>query len=91
MKSVFTLIKSVFFIFLSLAVLNGYSQKNKPNIVIIYVDDLGFGDIGGYGGERHGGPTQIAVAEKVLLGGDIRSRPPAERCQEDKGEVGKDD
>ena len=32
------------------------ATENKPNIVLIYVDDLGYGDLGCYGSEKNDTP-----------------------------------
>ena len=41
-------------------------SKDKPNIVIIYLDDLGYGDIGCYGAKRVQTPNVDALAKKCL-------------------------
>ena len=43
-----------------------YSQKDKPNIVIIYVDDLGYGDIGVNGAVGVKTPNIDTLAENGL-------------------------
>lgn len=42
---------SCFFILLSIAVLSARAQKKQPNIILILADDMGYSDIGCYGGE----------------------------------------
>lgn len=38
----------------------------KPNILLIYADDVGIGDIGAYGADRSG--ARIATDRLVVLG-----------------------
>jgi arylsulfatase A len=44
-----------------------YAQEKKPNIVIIYVDDLGYGDLGVYGAKGVKTPNLDKMASKGLL------------------------
>lgn len=44
-----------------------YAQEKKPNIVIIYVDDLGYGDLGVYGAKGVNTPNLDKMAAKGLL------------------------
>jgi arylsulfatase A-like enzyme len=47
------------------ALLAGYetvSAKDKPNIVLVFVDDMGYGDIGCYGGIGYNTPTLDSLA-----------------------------
>lgn len=41
-------------------------EKRKPNIVIIYADDLGYGDLGCYGAEEIATPNVDALAQNGL-------------------------
>lgn len=45
----------------------GFAQNKKPNIVIIYVDDLGYGDLGAYGAKGVETPNLDKMAAKGLL------------------------
>lgn len=45
----------------------GYAQNKKPNIVIIYVDDLGYGDLGITGAKGVKTPNLDKMASKGLL------------------------
>jgi arylsulfatase A len=44
----------------------GYSQQKKPNIIFIYVDDLGYGDVGCYGATAVKTPNVDALAKGGL-------------------------
>lgn len=41
-----------------------YGQRNKPNVVFIYVDDLGYGDLSCYGATKIKTPNIDRIAEK---------------------------
>ncbi len=51
-----------FFVFLA-PVYSSYSQQKQPNIVLIVIDDLGYGDVVAYGGTEYQTPhiDQLAV------------------------------
>ena len=42
------------------------SQETKPNIVVIYVDDLGYGDISSYGATEVATPNVDKLAHEGL-------------------------
>src|SRR6478672_8763037 len=42
-----------------------YAQNKKPNIIIIYVDDLGYGDIGAYGATGVKTPTMATMLKRA--------------------------
>ena len=51
-------------------------EKRKPNIVIIYADDLGYGDLGCYGAEDVATPNVDALARSGLRFTDAYSTSP---------------
>ena len=51
--------KRIAFAALLLAVATTVSAQT-PNIVLIYADDLGIGDVSAYGRQSPGAPTQVA-------------------------------
>ncbi|OHX63912.1 sulfatase [Flammeovirga pacifica] len=53
----------VFSVFLSSIV---FAQKEKPNIVFIYADDLGWSDLGCYGNTYHESPALDAFAKQGI-------------------------
>ena len=42
-------------------------EQQKPNIVIIYADDLGYGDLGCYGAKQFETPNIDRIAEEGIL------------------------
>lgn len=42
---------------LTLSVINGYGQNKSPNIIIVYIDDMGYGDIGITGANSYQTPN----------------------------------
>ncbi len=57
--------KSSFLIFLLLLTLSSWSQQ-KPNVIIIYTDDLGYGDLSCYGATKIKTPNIDALANGGL-------------------------
>src|SRR6478672_9068083 len=55
-----------------------YAQNKKPNIIIIYVDDLGYGDIGAYGATGVKTPNLDKIAKQGLRFTDAHC--PASTC-----------
>ena len=53
------LTKSLFFAFLLCA----HSSEPRPNLILIYVDDMGYGDLGCYGGDLVETPNIDSLAE----------------------------
>ncbi|MDQ0964876.1 arylsulfatase A-like enzyme [Flavobacterium sp. W4I14] len=49
-----------------MAILCASAQQRKPNIIIIYADDLGYGDLSCYGADKINTPNIDALAEKGL-------------------------
>ena len=48
-------------------------QNTKPNIIFIYADDLGYGDINAYGSEEIQTPNMDKLADGGVLFGDLFS------------------
>lgn len=51
---------------LQAASLDASSSERQPNLVIIMADDLGFGDLSGYGSEKHETPNLDRLASEGL-------------------------
>lgn len=47
------------------------SDKQLPNVVLIYCDDLGYGDLGCYGSDVHETPNLDQMAEKGMIFSDF--------------------
>src|SRR6478752_2498615 len=63
LKAILKNILGCFFIFCSITAI----AQTKPNIVFIYADDLGYGDLGCYGATKLLTPNIDALAKKGLL------------------------
>jgi hypothetical protein len=59
------------------AVLPGHAQR-RPNVVLIYADDLGYGDVSAYGAARLKTPNIVRLAHAGLRFTDAHS--PAATC-----------
>jgi len=59
------LIKTLFITFLFTST-NVFAQETKPNIVIIYVDDLGYGDLSSYGATEVSTPNVDKLASEGI-------------------------
>ena len=70
--------RSHVFIFLSLFLLSALltAADSKPNIVLIYVDDLGYGDLGCYGSEKNDTPHVDQLAADGMRFTDYYSASP---------------
>ena len=55
------------FFFLFLTIISANAQPTKPNIIILYVDDLGYGDVGCYGAKNVQTPNVDKLAQNGLL------------------------
>lgn len=62
MKSIFSQSIKLFLLFIPL-----YTFGQKPNVILIYVDDLGFGDLSCYGSKTIKTPNIDQIAKKGLL------------------------
>ena len=64
------------------AVASARAQNQKPNVVFILADNVGYGDLGPYGGgELRGYPTprSTSLPAKVCASRNFSSSPPAPR------------
>ena len=77
------LIKSISCLGAGLVPLTAAQAETKPNVVIIYIDDMGIGDIGCYGGKFVPTPHIDKLAQDGLLFRQYYSAAPvssASRC-----------
>ena len=64
-------------LFLSLLVLSPMAQADKlPNFIVIFCDDLGYGDLGGYGSEKNRTPNLDQMAKEGMRFTDFYSSSP---------------
>ena len=63
----------VAFSFLCAATAHGAEQPDKPNIIFILADDLGYGDLGCYGAEKINTPNIDRLAEQGVLFSDAHA------------------
>jgi len=65
------MLKNVFssFFILCLSVLTiqkGYSKEKQPNFIIIFTDDMGYGDLGCFGNKLNSTPNIDRLAEEGI-------------------------
>lgn len=53
--------------FLLLTLTSGLTAQQKPNVIVIYADDLGYGDVSAYGATKIATPHIDALAKKGTL------------------------
>ena len=59
------------------------SAEGKPNVVLIYIDDLGYGDLGCYGSERNDTPNLDQMAAEGMRMTDFYMASPI--CSPSRG------
>ena len=55
-----------FFLFLSLVLVAPIFAEDRPNFVIIFIDDMGYGDIGPFGSTDNRTPNLDRMAEEGM-------------------------
>ena len=66
-------------------------QSDRPNVVVILADNVGYGDLGSYGGgELRGAPTPRldALAQEGLRLTQFLAEPPASLCRSEMSASG---
>ena len=58
--------KTIFFLLSTLGVLVSAQAETKPNVVIIFIDDLGYGDIGPFGATKQRTPNLDRMAREGM-------------------------
>src|SRR3954469_25414043 len=66
MKRIQSLFVCAFTAALSLALSPIFAQNQKPNVIYIYADDLGYGDLGSYGATKIKTPNADRLAREGL-------------------------
>lgn len=56
-----------FFLLLLISITSSLYAQLKPNIVYIYADDLGFGDLGAYGQQKIETPNIDELAKRGMI------------------------
>lgn len=77
------MVKKTFLLTAPLLMASFCSAEEKPNVIIIYIDDMGIGDIGCYGGKFVPTPNIDKLAQEGLLFNQYYSAAPvssASRC-----------
>ena len=56
---------AVFFCGVATGVAEALAQKTKPNFVVIFIDDMGYGDIEPFGSQQNKTPNLTRIAAEV--------------------------
>ena len=56
----------IFLLLLSATQVCAATAHNKPNVIIFFMDDMGYGDIGPYGATKQKTPNLDRMAREVL-------------------------